>query len=78
MSPPELFRLNTTIFILRKLTMKHITRITILTLAISGLLAGRNVLAEPTDASALVKPNPPAKKPKNVIAGKKKNSAWKS
>jgi hypothetical protein len=44
--------------------MKHITRIAILTLTISGLLAGRNVLAEPADASALVKPKPASEEPK--------------
>ena len=44
--------------------MKHITRITILTLAISGLSAGRNVLAEPADAAALVKPKPASEEPK--------------
>ena len=44
--------------------MKHITRITILTLAISGLLAGRNVLAEPADAAALAKPKPASEEPK--------------
>jgi periplasmic protein CpxP/Spy len=44
--------------------MKHITRIAILTLAISGLLAGRNVLAEPADAAALVKAKPASEEPK--------------
>jgi protein CpxP len=44
--------------------MKHITRIAILTLAISGLLAGRNVLAEPSDTAALVKPKPASEEPK--------------
>ena len=44
--------------------MKHITRIAILTLAISGLLAGRNVLAEPADTAALVNPKPASEEPK--------------
>ena len=38
--------------------MKHITRSALLTLAISGLLLGQNVLAEPADATALVKAKP--------------------
>ena len=44
--------------------MKHITRNALLTLAISGLLVGQNVLAEPADASALVKPKPDSEEPK--------------
>lgn len=38
--------------------MKHMTRITILTIAVSGLLAGRNALAEPASTAALDKPKP--------------------
>ena len=48
----------------KELTMKHITRIAILTLAISGLLAGRNVLADPADTAALVNPKPASEEPK--------------
>ena len=44
--------------------MKHITRSTLLTLAISGLLLGQNVLAEPADANALVKAKPASEEPK--------------
>ena len=44
--------------------MKHITRSTLLTLAISGLLLGQNVLAEPADATALVKAKPASEEPK--------------
>jgi len=44
--------------------MKHTIRFALLTLAISGLLAGRNVLAEPTDTAALVKPKPASEEPK--------------
>ena len=44
--------------------MKHITRSALLTLAISGLLLGQNVLAEPADATALVKPKPASEEPK--------------
>ena len=44
--------------------MKTITQIAILTLAISSLLAGRNVLAEPADATALVKAKPASEEPK--------------
>ena len=44
--------------------MKHITRSTLLTLAISGLLLGQNVLAEPADATTLVKPKPASEEPK--------------
>jgi periplasmic protein CpxP/Spy len=44
--------------------MKHTTRIAILTLAISGLLAGRNVLSEPADVTALGKPKPVKAEPK--------------
>jgi len=44
--------------------MKTITQIAILTLAISSLLAGRNVLAEPADAAALVKAKPASEEPK--------------
>ena len=44
--------------------MKHTTRIAILTLAISALLAGRNVLAEPADAAANVNPKPLSAEPK--------------
>ena len=38
--------------------MKHITRSALFTLAISGLLVGQNVLAEPADSTALVKSKP--------------------
>ena len=44
--------------------MKHITRSTLLSLAISGLLLGQNVLAEPADATALVKAKPASEEPK--------------
>ena len=44
--------------------MKHITRSALLTLAISGLLVGQNVLAEPADATALVKAKPASEEPK--------------
>ena len=44
--------------------MKHNIRIAILTLAISGLLAGRNALAEPADTAALIKPKPASEEPK--------------
>jgi len=44
--------------------MKHITRSALLTLAISGLLLGQNVLAEPADATALVKAKPASEEPK--------------
>ena len=44
--------------------MKHITRSVLLTLAISGLLVGQNVLAEPADATALVKAKPASEEPK--------------
>lgn len=44
--------------------MKQTTRIAILTLAISGLLAGRNVLAEPVDTAAPGKPKPAREEPK--------------
>ena len=44
--------------------MKHTTRIAILTLAISGLLAGRNMLAEPADAAAPSKPKIASEEPK--------------
>ena len=45
-------------------SMKNKITITLLTLVFSGLLAGRNVLAEPADAAALVKPNPASEEPK--------------
>jgi periplasmic protein CpxP/Spy len=38
--------------------MKHRTKIVILTFAISSLLTGRNVLAEPLDVAVLGKPKP--------------------
>jgi hypothetical protein len=38
--------------------MKHTTRIALFTLAISGLLTGRNVLAVPANAVTTDKPNP--------------------
>ena len=44
--------------------MKHTTRIALLTLVISGLLAGRNTLAEPADATVLGKPKPASEEPK--------------
>ena len=45
--------------------MKHTTRITLLTFALSGLLAGRNVLAEPTEApTAPGKQDPASGEPK--------------
>ena len=44
--------------------MKHITRSALITLAISGLLLGQNVLAEPADATALVKAKPASEEPK--------------
>jgi hypothetical protein len=44
--------------------MKHTTRIAVLTLAISGLFAGRNVLAEPADAAANINPKPVSAEPK--------------
>jgi len=44
--------------------MKHTTSIAILTLAISSLLAGRNVQAEPADAAALGKPKSDSEQPK--------------
>ena len=49
--------------------MKYITRIAVLTLAVSGLLAGRNVLAEPADATADAKP-------KSISAEPKKCDRW--
>ena len=44
--------------------MKHKTRIALLTLAISGLLVGRNVLAVPADAAVPGKPEPASEQPK--------------
>ena len=44
--------------------MKNKIKITLLTLAISCLLTGRNVLAEPADAAALGKPKPASEEPK--------------
>jgi protein CpxP len=44
--------------------MKHTTKIATLTLVISGLLAGRNVLAEPADTAALVNAKPASEEPK--------------
>jgi protein CpxP len=48
----------------KKPTLKHTTGIAILTLAILGLLAGRNVLAKPADAAALGKPEPASEGPR--------------
>ena len=44
--------------------MKHSTRIALLTLALSALLAGRNASAEPADATATVTPKPVSAEPK--------------
>ena len=44
--------------------MKHTTRIALLTLALSALLAGRNASAEQTDAAANVNPKPVSAEPK--------------
>jgi periplasmic protein CpxP/Spy len=44
--------------------MKHKTIIAIFTLAISSLLAGRSVFAEPADAAALGKPKSSSEQPK--------------
>jgi len=44
--------------------MKHTTRIAIVTLAISSLLTGRNVLAEPANDTTLGKPKPASEQPK--------------
>ena len=44
--------------------MKHGTKIVILTFAISSLLTGRNVLAEPLGAAVLGKPKPVNEQPK--------------
>ncbi len=44
--------------------MKHITKIAILTLAISGLLAGRNALAEPANTATDVNQKPVSTEPK--------------
>lgn len=44
--------------------MKHATRIAMLTLAISGLLIGRNVLAEPADTAAFGNTKPSSEQPK--------------
>src|SRR5664280_2659708 len=48
----------------KELTMKHTTKIATLTLVISGLLAGRNVLAEPAVSAALVNAKPASEEPK--------------
>ena len=44
--------------------MKNKIKITLLTLAISCLLTGRNALAEPADAAAVDKPKPASEEPK--------------
>ena len=44
--------------------MRHTTRIALITLAISGLLAGRNVLAEPADVAAHNPPKTAGEEPK--------------
>ena len=61
MLPPEIFAgLN----YFKELIMKYTSSIAIFTLAISGLLASQNVLAEPADAAALGKPKPASVEPK--------------
>jgi protein CpxP len=52
--------------------MKHKTRIALLTLAISGLLVGRNVLAVPADATVPGKPQPASEQPKKCDRWKEK------
>jgi len=49
--------------------MKHTTRIAILMLAISGLLAGRNVLAESAATAAFGKPESASVEPKKCDRG---------
>ena len=44
--------------------MKHTTRITLVVLAISSLLAGRNVLSEPADPAVPGQPKPAGQEPK--------------
>ena len=44
--------------------MKHTAKIALLTLAISGLLAGRNVLAEPANTATNVNQKPASEEPK--------------
>ena len=44
--------------------MKHTAKIALLTLAISGLLAGRNVLAEPANTNTNVNQKPASEEPK--------------
>lgn len=52
--------------------MKHITKTAILTLAISGLLIGRNVPAESTDANPADKPKPASEEPKKCARWEEK------